>query len=56
MNGIINIDLTNLEVKTLSTFVGCLYAEPGYSDVDVNDISECLEIPTKSSAQDRLYS
>jgi predicted transcriptional regulator len=48
MNGIINIDLTNLEVKTLSTFVGCLYAEPGFSDVDVNDISEELEIPTKS--------
>jgi predicted transcriptional regulator len=48
MNGIINIDLTHLETITLSTFVGCLYAEPGYSDVDVNDISECVNIPTKS--------
>lgn len=48
MNGLINIDLTPLEVKTLSTFVDCLYAEPGYSDVDVNDISEELSIPTKT--------
>lgn len=42
------LKLTELESKTLNTFVDCLYAEPGYSDVDVNDISECLSIPTKT--------
>jgi DNA-binding MarR family transcriptional regulator len=42
------LNLTELETITLSTFIGCLYAEPGYSDVDVNDISECTNIPTKS--------
>ena len=42
------LNLTELETITLSTFVGCLYAEPGYSDVDVNDISEELGIPTKT--------
>jgi DNA-binding MarR family transcriptional regulator len=39
--------LTELESKTLSTFVSCLYAEPGYSDVDVNDIASELGISTK---------
>ena len=42
------LKLTELESKTLTTFVGCLYAEPGFSDVDVNDISECTGISTKS--------
>ncbi len=42
------LNLTELETITLSTFIDCLYAEPGYSDVDVNDISECTNIPTKS--------
>ncbi len=42
------LNLTELESKTLSTFIDCLYAEPGYSDVDVKDISECTNIPTKS--------
>lgn len=42
------LNLTELESKTLSTFIDCLYAEPGYSDVDVNDISECTGISTKS--------
>ena len=41
------LKLTELESKTLNTFVGCLYAEPGYSDVDVNDLSSELGIPTK---------
>jgi DNA-binding MarR family transcriptional regulator len=41
------LKLTELESKTLSTFVSCLYAEPGYSDVDVNDLSEELNISTK---------
>lgn len=47
MNPFIDIELTELESKTLKTFVDCLYAEPGYSDVDVNDLSECLNISTK---------
>jgi DNA-binding transcriptional regulator LsrR (DeoR family) len=41
------LKLTELESKTLSTFVSCLYAEPGYSDVDVNDLSSELSISTK---------
>jgi DNA-binding MarR family transcriptional regulator len=41
------LNLTELESKTLSTFIDCLYAEPGYSDVDVNDLSEELGISTK---------
>jgi len=45
---ITELNLTELETKTLTTFVGCLYAEPGFSDVDVNDISECTGISTKS--------
>jgi predicted transcriptional regulator len=42
------LKLTDLEEKTLNTFISCLYAEPGYSDVDVNDLSEELDISTKS--------
>lgn len=42
-----NLNLTELESKTLNTFVACLYAEPGFSDVDVNDLSSELEISTK---------
>ena len=41
------LKLTELESKTLNTFVGCLYAEPGFSDVDVNDLSSELGISTK---------
>jgi DNA-binding transcriptional regulator LsrR (DeoR family) len=40
--------LTELETKTLSTYVSCLYAEPGFSDVDVKDLSEVTGISTKS--------
>ncbi len=47
MNPFIDVELTELESKTLTTFVECLYAEPGYSDVDVNDLSEELGISTK---------
>ena len=32
------LNLTELETKTLTTFIGGLYAEPGFSDVDVNDL------------------
>ena len=42
------MNITWLEEKTLNTFISCLYAEPGFSDVDVNDLSECTGIPTKS--------
>ena len=41
------MNITWLEDKTLSTFISCLYAEPGYSDVDVNDLSSELGISTK---------
>ena len=44
---ITELKLTELEEKTLNTFIGCLYAEPGFSDVDVNDISVCTGISTK---------
>ena len=42
------LNLTELESKTLTAFTDCLYAEPGFSDVDVSDISECTGISTKS--------
>jgi predicted transcriptional regulator len=41
------LNLTELESKTLTAFIGGLYAEPGFSDVDVNDLSSELEISTK---------
>jgi len=44
---ITELNLTELESKTLTTFVGCLYAEPGFSDVDVKDLSSELGISTK---------
>ena len=47
MNPFIDINLTELESKTLTAFIGGLYAEPGFSDVDVNDLSSELGIPTK---------
>jgi DNA-binding transcriptional regulator LsrR (DeoR family) len=45
---ITELNLTELETKTLSTYVSCLYAEPGFSDVDVKDLSEVTGISTKS--------
>jgi predicted DNA-binding transcriptional regulator len=41
------LNLTELESKTLDSFIGGLYAEPGFSDVDVNDIASELGISTK---------
>jgi hypothetical protein len=41
------LNLTELETKTLTTFIGGLYAEPGFSDVDVKDLSSELGISTK---------
>lgn len=43
----LELNLTELESKTLTTFIGGLYAEPGFSDVDVSDLSSELEISTK---------
>ena len=47
MNPFIDVELTELESKTLNTYVSCLYAEPGFSDVDVNDLSEEMGISSK---------
>jgi predicted transcriptional regulator len=41
------LNLTELESNVLESFVSSLYAEPGFSDVDVNDISEDLGVSTK---------
>ena len=41
------LNLTELETKTLTSFIQGLYAEPGYSDVDVNDIASDLSMSTK---------
>jgi DNA-binding IscR family transcriptional regulator len=43
----LELNLTELESKTLTAFIGGLYAEPGFSDVDVNDLSCGLQISTK---------
>ena len=43
----LELNLTELESLTLTAFIRGLYAEPGFSDVDVNDLSSILEIPTK---------
>jgi len=40
--------LTALESEVLNSFVSGLYAEPGFSDVDVNDIANWTGIGTKS--------
>jgi len=42
------LNLTELETKTLTSFIDGLYAEPGYSDVDVNDIAHDINVSTKS--------
>jgi hypothetical protein len=43
----LELNLTELESLTLNAFIKGLYAEPGFSDVDVNDLSSVLGIPTK---------
>jgi DNA-binding GntR family transcriptional regulator len=40
--------LTALESEVLNSFVSGLYAEPGFSDVDVNDIAQSTGISSKS--------
>ena len=38
---------TDLENKVLTAFINGLYAEPGFSDIDANDISQDINISTK---------
>jgi hypothetical protein len=40
-------EFTELEQKVLDSLIENLYAEPGFSDVDANDLSEWTGIPTK---------
>ena len=42
------LQLTDLENKVLESLIHSLYAEPGFSDVDANDLSSLTKIPTKS--------
>lgn len=44
----IDVELTELELKVMESYVSMLYAEPGFSDVDAKDISEDIGISTKS--------
>ncbi len=43
-----NLSLTALENQALECLINNLYAEPGFSDVDANDISRQTKIPMKS--------
>lgn len=42
-----NLDLTPLEKQTLQVIIDGLYAEPGFSDMDVNDIARPLGKSTR---------
>ena len=42
-----NENLTALEEQTLTSLINSLYAEPGFSDVDANDIAKDTGIPTR---------
>lgn len=48
MKNMIDVELTELELKVMESYVSMLYAEPGFSDVDAKDISEDIGISTKS--------
>jgi hypothetical protein len=41
-------NLTALEEKVLSALIDGLYAEPGFSDVDANDLAAWTKIPTRN--------
>jgi sugar-specific transcriptional regulator TrmB len=41
-------NLTAMEEKALSALIEGLYAEPGFSDVDANDLSQWTGIPTRN--------
>jgi hypothetical protein len=43
-----SLHLTESETAALTSLISNLYAEEGFSDVDVNDISQDTGIPTKS--------
>lgn len=42
------LGLTEMESQCLQSLIDGLYAEPGFSDVDANDIAEWTGIPIKS--------
>lgn len=42
-----NLTLTELEDQILQALIGQLYAEPGFSDVDANDLANATGISTK---------
>lgn len=44
----IGIELTALEQQVLEAYISGLYAEPGFSDVDVNDLAAMTKISTKT--------
>jgi NDP-sugar pyrophosphorylase family protein len=41
-------NLTEMEKQVLTALINALYAEAGFSDVDVNDLSKATNIPNKS--------
>lgn len=43
-----NLNLTQLEEQVLNSLISQLYAEPGYSDVDANDIARDIKVDIKS--------
>jgi len=43
-----DLSLTAMEQQVLEALINELYAEPGFSDVDANDLSRITEIPTTS--------
>lgn len=43
----LQFELTELETKTLEALIDGLYAEPGFSDVDAQDLSKATSIPIK---------
>lgn len=43
-----NLNLTELETKTLTALIQGLYAEPGFSDVDAQDLVNMTNIDKKS--------
>jgi DNA-binding MarR family transcriptional regulator len=47
-NTIENLNLTELEIKVLTTLIDSLYAEAGFSDVDAKDLSKWTKIDIKS--------
>lgn len=43
-----NLKLAQLEQQVLESLISQLYAEPGFSDVDYNDISHDIKVDVKS--------